>query len=120
MLISADGLDVQPVPAQKILHAIGETYDFLITVPKNQSIQFRAMSQDGSGTALAYIGKGEVLKAPLVPKPDLFQQMKDMAEHSHGHSHSNKQNKHKHPNHSLKLNKFYREAASQENLHKNI
>lgn len=98
LLISADGLDVQPVPAQKILQAIGETYDLLITVPKDRSLQFRAMAQDGSGTALAHIGKGKVLQAPLVPKPDLFQQMKDMAKHHHGHSHhkdhSKEQNTH--------------------------
>ena len=86
LLISADGLDVQPVPAQNILHAIGETYDFLITVPKNRSIQFRATAQDGSGMAVAHIGQGRVLKAPLFPKPDLFQQMKEMAKmHSGGH-----------------------------------
>ena len=84
LLISSDGLDVHPVSTQKILHAIGETYDFLITVPKGKSIQIRAMAQDGSGLALAHIGKGDILKAPLVPKPDLFQQMRGMADMHHG------------------------------------
>ena len=87
LLISSDGVDVQPVPAQKILHAIGETYDFLITAPKGKSIQVRAMAQDGSGSALAHIGKGDILKAPLVSKPDLFQQMRDMAKMHHGGGH---------------------------------
>ena len=83
LLVSADGVDVHPVSVQKVLHAIGETYDFLITIPKKQAIQLRATAQDGSGTATAIVGRGKILKAPLVPKPDLIRQMKEMAE-SHG------------------------------------
>ena len=85
LLISADGLNVKPVPTKKILHAIGETYDFLLTLPKGKSIEFRATAQDGSGTATALIGAGERLKAPIPPKPDLMKEMKMMAE-SHGTS----------------------------------
>ena len=96
LLISADGLDVQPVPAQNILQAIGETYDFLLRIPKARAIQFRAMAQDGSGSALAHIGRGEVLKAPVLPKPDLFEQMKDMAKHHHGHQARKTQSKNRH------------------------
>ncbi len=83
LLVSADGVDVHPAPAQKILHAIGETYDFLITIPKKKAIELRATAQDGSGAVTAVIGKGQILKAPLVPKPDLIQQMREMAK-SHG------------------------------------
>jgi len=86
-LVSADGVDVHPVPVQKVFHAIGETYDFLVTIPQEQALELRATAQDGSGTATAVIGKGEILKAPLLPKPDLFQQMKEMAKH-HSGSHS--------------------------------
>ena len=96
LLISADGLDVQPVPAQNILQAIGETYDFLLRIPKGRAIQFRAMAQDGSGSALALMGRGELLKAPVLPKPDLFEQMKDMAKHHHGHQAHKTHSKNRH------------------------
>ena len=83
LLISADGLDIQPVPANKVLHAIGETYDFLLTPPKGKAVEFLAVAQDGSGFARALIGKGGLLKAPPIPKPDLIEQMKHIS-HSHG------------------------------------
>ena len=115
LLISSDGIDVQPVSAQKILHAIGETYDFLITAPKDKSIQVRAMAQDGSGVALAHIGQGDILKAPLVPKPDLFQQMRDMAkmhrgeEHQHTPAVSTNEKNHSHPSSASHKNKVDRQ-----------
>lgn len=91
LLISADGLNVNPIPKNKILHAIGETYDFLLTLPEGKAIEFRATAQDGSGFATALIGTGEPMKAPVPPKPDLMKQMKSMAKshgsHGHGKTH---------------------------------
>lgn len=100
ILISADGIDVTPVPVKKVLHAIAETYDLIVTIPEKKSLEMRAMAQDGSGVVSAIIGKGELLKAPVVPKPDLIEQMKAMAEmHSGDHrghdSHSDKHKVHK-------------------------
>ncbi len=85
-LISADGLNIKPFPVKKILHAIAETYDFLMTVPKGKSIEITATAQDGSGSASVIIGKGDLLKAPLISKPDPARQMREMADmHSGGH-----------------------------------
>ena len=90
LLISADGLNVKPLKVSKILQAVAETYDFLITVPKNKSLEIKATAQDGTGFATALIGKGDVLKAPVIPKPDPIQEMRKMAlmhaGHSMGHS----------------------------------
>ena len=83
LLISADGIDVQPVSTDKMFQAIGETYDFLLTVPEDKSIEFRATAQDGSGFATAVIGKGKLLEAAPLSKPDLMEQMKRMVK-SHG------------------------------------
>src|SRR5690606_20820225 len=44
-LVSADGLDVVPVEHNKTFIATAETYDFIVTVPENGKIEFRAMAQ---------------------------------------------------------------------------
>ena len=87
LMVSADGVNIQPVRTHKILHAVAETYDFLLKIPSKKSLEFRATAQDGSGVVSAIIGKGELLKAPVVPPPDLIEGMKAMAKsHSGGHS----------------------------------
>ena len=101
LLISADGIDVKPVATNKILHAIGETYDFLVKVPEKKSIEIRATAQDVSGSASTVIGTGELLKAPVIPKLNPIEEMKKMAEMhgSHGehkgHSTHDKDSGHK-------------------------
>ncbi len=79
LLVSADGLDVEPIKRNKTFIAIAETYDFIVTIPQNGKLEFRAMAQDGSGTALAYLGSGEILPAPIVEKPDKIAMMQEMA-----------------------------------------
>lgn len=79
LLVAADGLDVVPVERNKTFIAIAETYDFIVTIPANGKLEFRAMAQDGSGTALAYFGKGEIVSAPIVAKPDKIAMMQEMA-----------------------------------------
>lgn len=79
LLVSADGLDVVPVKRNKTFIAIAETYDFIVTIPPDRKIELRAMAQDGSGITYVYLGQGEVLKAPVVPKPDQIGMMKQMA-----------------------------------------
>ncbi|SRX75314.1 multicopper oxidase domain-containing protein [Aequorivita antarctica] len=78
-LVAADGLDVVPVQKNKTFIAIAETYDFIVTIPENGKIEFRAMAQDGSGTATAFIGNGKVIPAEVVPRPDKIKMMQQMA-----------------------------------------
>ena len=85
LLISADGIDVKPISVNKILHAIAETYDFIVKVPEKKSIEIRATAQDVSGRASAVIGTGELLKAPVIPKLNPIEQIKMMAEMHGGH-----------------------------------
>jgi len=79
ILIAADGLDIVPVKKNKLLHAIAETYDFIITIPKDKQIEFKITAQDGSGRASVFLGKGRLQKAPEIPKPDKIAMMKKMA-----------------------------------------
>ena len=72
-VVAADGKDVEPFELDRLLIAVAETYDVLITVPTEGASGFRATAQDGSGHVDATIGKGELLVAPAVPKPDYYQ-----------------------------------------------
>ena len=78
-IVSADGLDVIPVGQNKTFIAIAETYDFIISIPEKGKIEFRTTAQDGSGTASAYLGKGEARDAPVVPRPDKIGMMMQMS-----------------------------------------
>jgi CopA family copper-resistance protein len=79
LLVSADGLDVVPVKKNKTFIGIAETYDFIVTIPEEGKIEFRITAQDGSGIASAFLGKGEVLPAEIVPRPDKIGMMQKMA-----------------------------------------
>jgi len=79
VLVSADGLDIVPVKKNKTFIAIGETYDYIVTIPENGKIEFKIFAQDGSGTASAFLGKGKTLNAPDVMKPDKIGMMMKMA-----------------------------------------
>jgi CopA family copper-resistance protein len=79
MLVAADGLNVVPVKHNKTFIAIAETYDFIVTIPEEGKIEFKAMAQDGSGYSTAYLGQGETLSAPVVERPDKIGMMMQMA-----------------------------------------
>lgn len=79
LLVSADGLNVQPVKHNKTFIAIAETYDFILTIPRKGMIEMRTMVQDGSGNTFAYFGSGDTLHAPVVDKPNKIEMMKKMA-----------------------------------------
>ncbi|MDC7217602.1 MAG: multicopper oxidase domain-containing protein [Spirochaetales bacterium] len=78
-LVSADGNNVVPVERNKTFIAIAETYDFIVTIPEDGKIEFRATTEDGSGITSAYLGQGKVLAAPIIPKPDKIAMMKKMS-----------------------------------------
>ena len=79
LLVAADGLNVVPVRRNKTFIGIAETYDFIVTIPNEGKIEFRAMAQDGSGHSQAYLGKGKILAAPVVERPDKIKMMQQMA-----------------------------------------
>ncbi len=84
-IISADGLPVEPVTVDRVLIAVAETYDFLITVPDGGAYELRAAAHDGSGYSSTYIGTGKKVRAPDIPKPNLFRMFhKIMSEMDHG------------------------------------
>ena len=91
-IISADGVNVEPVTTERLLIAVAETYDLLIKVPEQGSFEFRATAQDGSGFASGFLGSGVKKPAPDVPDPNLYKmhghgQHQMMSEDSHMHQH---------------------------------
>ena len=71
-IISSDGVDVKPFDQDKLLIAVAETYDAIVTVPVNGSFELRATAQDGSGKASLFLGKGEMVSVKGIAKPNLY------------------------------------------------
>lgn len=74
-VIAADGLPVQPFDERRLLIAVAETYDVIVTVPAEGSYEFRATAHDGSGHASLWIGDGTRHAAPDIPFPNLYATM---------------------------------------------
>ncbi|MBO6524270.1 MAG: multicopper oxidase domain-containing protein [Balneolaceae bacterium] len=79
-IVSADGIDVQPVHAPKVLIGLAETYDFIVEIEKGKSFEFRATAQDVTGSASAFLGRGDKVYAEDIPFPDYQQMGAQMAE----------------------------------------
>ncbi|MGH7851126.1 MAG: multicopper oxidase family protein, partial [Thermodesulfobacteriota bacterium] len=71
-VIAADGQDVVPVDMGRMLIAIAETYDLLVTVPEGGAYEFRATAQDGTGHSSLFLGEGARVYATDIPEPDLY------------------------------------------------
>ena len=83
-VISADGIDIQPIETQEILLGMAETYDVLFTVPEKKNYELLATAQDVTGFASAWIGSGEKVSAQGKEQPDLYAPM----EHAHHAGHA--------------------------------
>ncbi|MFN8277369.1 MAG: multicopper oxidase domain-containing protein [Chitinophagales bacterium] len=78
-VVANDGNDVEPVEVDRLIIAVSETYDIIVTIPKeNTSYEFLATSEDRIKSASLYIGSGiKQLTTPL-PKLKYFEGMKMM------------------------------------------
>lgn len=81
-VIESDGVAVEPFTAQRIRMAMAETYDVIVTIPDNKAYEFRASAEDGTGFAVAHLGHGALVRAPVFPKPNLV--LMGMAGMDHG------------------------------------
>ena len=78
-VVANDGNDVEPVEVDRLIVAVSETYDILVTIPeKNTSYELLATAEDRTGSASLYVGEGiKQLVSPL-PKLKYFEGMKMM------------------------------------------
>jgi len=77
-VVAADGLEIEPVKVDKLLLGVAETYDVLITIPKDGKYEFRATPHDVSGQVSTFFGEGELHKTVGIPKLNYFQIMHSM------------------------------------------
>ncbi len=77
-VVGNDGNDVVPVEVDRLIVGVSETYDIEITIPENKSFEFRATSEDRIGHASLWLGSGEKIEAPDLPRLKLFEGMKMM------------------------------------------
>ncbi len=77
-VIAADGLNVMPVKTNRLLMAVAETYDIVLTVPYDMKYELRITAQDISGTASVWLGSGMEMKATDMPKLNYLEMMRKM------------------------------------------
>lgn len=77
-VVGNDGNDVVPVEVDRLIVGVSETYDIEVTIPENKSFEFRATSEDRVGHASLWLGTGEKIEAPNLPRLMLFEGMKMM------------------------------------------
>lgn len=73
-----DGMDVVPVPVDRMIIAVAETYDVVVTIPGNGRYEFRATAEDRTGSASLWLGSGTAVNAPVLPRLEYFKGMKRM------------------------------------------
>jgi len=78
-VVASDGNDVEPVEVDRLIIAVSEVYDVVVTIPaENTAFEFLASTEDRTNSASLYIGNGiKQLKSPL-PRLNYFEGMKMM------------------------------------------
>lgn len=78
-VVASDGNDVEPVEVDRLIIAVSETYDVIVTIPKEGlSYEFLATTEDRTQSASIFIGNGiKQLISPL-PRLKYFEGMKMM------------------------------------------
>ena len=78
MVVSSDGIDVEPISKSRFLFGIAETYDVIVTIPEG-TLEITATAQDGSGHTSVRLGQGILYPAKPIDRPDKVAMMKQMA-----------------------------------------
>ncbi|KOP35754.1 copper oxidase [Flavobacterium sp. WLB] len=78
-VVANDGNDVEPVEIDRLLIAVSETYDLVVTIPEqNTSYEFLATPEDRTKSASLYLGEGTKQSSVPLPKLKYFEGMKMM------------------------------------------
>jgi len=79
-VVATDGNDVEPVEVDRLIIAVSETYDVVVTIPENKSYEFLVTPEDRTKSASLWLGKGDKVYAGKMPKLKYFAGMKMMNE----------------------------------------
>lgn len=77
-VVANDGNDVEPVEVDRLIISPSETYDLVVTIPKNMQYEFLATAEDRSGAASLWLGSGMEMPAMPLPKLKYFEGMQMM------------------------------------------
>lgn len=77
-VVGNDGNDVEPVEVDRLLIAVAETFDIIVTIPDNMSYEFLVTPEDRTASASLWFGDGMKMKAPHLDKLKYFEGMKMM------------------------------------------
>lgn len=83
-VVATDGNDVEPVEVDRLIIAVSETYDVIVTIPATPagaepvSYEFLATSEDRTKSASLYLGAGVKQLASPLPRLKYFEGMKMM------------------------------------------
>ncbi len=77
-VVANDGNDVEPVEVDRLIIAVSETYDVVVTIPESKSYEFLVTPEDRTKSASLWLGSGEKVPATRLPKLKYFAGMKMM------------------------------------------
>jgi len=78
-VVANDGNDVEPVEVDRLIIAVSETYDVVVTVPADgTAAEFMATPEDRTKSASLYLGAGAKQASVPMPKLKYFEGMKMM------------------------------------------
>lgn len=77
-VVANDGEDVEPVMVDRLIIAVAETYDVIVTIPKTGSYEFLATAEDRSKSTSLWLGSGKKFGAAHLPKLKYFAGMNMM------------------------------------------
>ncbi|MEJ7610499.1 MAG: multicopper oxidase domain-containing protein [Ferruginibacter sp.] len=77
-VVATDGNDVEPVEVDRLIIAVSETYDVVLTIPDNKSYEFLVTPEDRTKNASMWLGSGEKVPAVKLQRPKYFAGMKMM------------------------------------------
>ncbi len=80
IVVATDGNDVEPVEVDRLIIAVSETYDVIVTISENKRYEFLVTPEDRTKSASLWLGNGEKVPAKKLPKLKYFAGMKMMNE----------------------------------------
>lgn len=79
IVVASDGNDVEPVEVDRLLIAVSETYDVVITIPADdKAFEFMATTEDRTQSASYFFGEGSKQYVGELPRLKYFEGMQMM------------------------------------------
>ncbi|MEO6962035.1 MAG: multicopper oxidase domain-containing protein, partial [Puia sp.] len=77
-VVANDGNEVEPLEVDRLIIAVAETYDVIVTIPDDMSYEFLVTPEDRTKSASLWLGTGMKMPAVKLPKLKYFEGMQMM------------------------------------------